>query len=199
MKCLIIATLIFSFGAHAIEEKKDFERYYDYDTGGAQGGYSGLTSGGSTTGGTTTGGTTTGRTSTGVGIDNGLTSGVVTSGGISDSSPTELNSLDVKPAAGGKCQVRGITSGAWAGSPCQRLYGKNPINVGSVTGTTSGGVTGKSLTGGITDVGLTSGSVTSGTTSIGTTTGRTSIGTTTGRTTIGIQDGGKDQLEYAKE
>jgi len=194
MKYLLIATLVFSLGAHAIEEEKNFERYYDYDDGGAQGGYSGLTSGGSTTGGTTTGGTTTGRTSTGVGIDNGLTSGVVTSGGVSDGAPTELNSLDVKPAAGGKCQVRGIGSGAWAGSPCQRLYGKNPINVGSVTGTTSGGVTGrttgKSLTSGTTDQGLTSGSVTSGT---------TSIGTTTGRTSIGIQDGGKDQLEYTKE
>ena len=30
---------------------------------------------------------------------------------------------DVKPTSSGGCSVRGITSGAWAGSPCEKIYG----------------------------------------------------------------------------
>ena len=30
---------------------------------------------------------------------------------------------DVTPTTSGGCKVRGITSGAWAGSPCEKIYG----------------------------------------------------------------------------
>jgi len=30
---------------------------------------------------------------------------------------------DVKPTSSGGCSVRGITSGAWSGSPCEKIYG----------------------------------------------------------------------------
>ena len=30
---------------------------------------------------------------------------------------------DVKPTSSGGCSVRGTTSGAWSGSPCEKLYG----------------------------------------------------------------------------
>ncbi len=33
---------------------------------------------------------------------------------------------DVKPTSAGGCSVTGITSGAWAGSPCEKIYGPTP-------------------------------------------------------------------------
>jgi hypothetical protein len=174
-KLLFIALLTFSYVSHGLEMGKVDQLERDYVDGGYSSGYSSGYSG-VTTGGTTTSGLTTGTTSGGSLV------GVTGGGFVGIGAPPELNPIDVTPLAGGKCSIRGITSGAWAGSPCEKLYGKTPISVGT-TGTTSGGVTGRTTRQLLEDDTIPiSGTTTSGT--IGTTTG-----TTTGKTFDGPIDG----------
>ena len=45
---------------------------------------------------------------------------------ISDGLP-QFSIKNVKPNGAGGCIVTGVSSGAWAGSPCEKLYGATPL------------------------------------------------------------------------
>jgi len=53
--------------------------------------------------------------------------------------PAQFGIRDVRPTSNGKCEVAGLGTNNWAGSPCEKIYGATPISLGGAAGGAGGG------------------------------------------------------------
>ena len=91
------------------------------------------------------GGTVTG----GGGGGGGSTTGISLGGGTAVVGPAvfdpnlgeapQYGISDVKPTSSGTCQVVGVGTGPWAGSPCEKIYGPTPITTSGSSGSSVSG------------------------------------------------------------